>query len=227
MPERWRSGERTQCAERSLVSHAARRIGDPVTDAWAALGEELLLGLVHAANNRVTTLSAYAEIAGLEGDSLDPSLLRQEVMRLHKVTTMMGVLATRTSTSEALEVRVVLEQALALHAQHPRTGMTPCTITASGLLLPVRVPLFALLRILLLMVDSAKSVSAARNAPPAEVHLSGDEGEILISVSTLAPLAPPATSLARLCGGVLTCSENVAELRLPSLLALRASERQR
>ncbi len=197
-----------------------------MTDAWTTLGEELLRGLVHAANNRVTALSAYAELAGLEGESLDPVLLREEVMRLHKVTTMMGVLATRTSTSEALEVRVVLEQALALHAHHPRTGMTACTIATSGLLLPVRVRPSALMRLLLLMVDSAKGAIETRGAPSATIHLSGDEAEILVSVSATAPLAPPATSLAQLCGGVLTCSENVAELRLPSLLALRASERQ-
>lgn len=195
-----------------------------MTDAWTTLGEELLRGLVHAANNRLTALSAYAELAGMEGESLDPALLRQEVTRLHKVTTMMGVLATRTSTSEALEVRVVLEQAIALHAHHPRTGMAACTIAESGLLLPVRVRPWALLRLLLLMVDSAKGASEAKGAPPAEIHVSGDEAEILVAVSTTAPLRPPATSLARLCGGVLTCSANVAELRLPSLLALRASE---
>lgn len=197
-----------------------------MTDAWTVLGEELLRGLVHAANNRVTALSAYAELAGLEGESLDPAMLRQEVRRLHQVTTMIGVLATRTSTSEALEVRVALEQALALHAHHPRTGMTACTIAPSGLLLPVRVRPWALLRLLLLMVDTAKGEGETGGAPPAVIHLSGDEAEILVSVSATTPLRSPATSLARLCGGALTYSANVAELRLPSLLALRASERQ-
>lgn len=46
---------------------------------WTTLFEDLLRGLVHAMNNHVTALSAFAELAAMDGESIEASELRQRL----------------------------------------------------------------------------------------------------------------------------------------------------
>lgn len=192
---------------------------------WTALFEELLRGLVHAMNNRVTALSAFAELAAMDGESVETAVLRQEITRLHTVSALVGVMATRGADTEALELRVVLEQALTIHSHHPRMRAAACTIAQAGLLLPVRVPRWALLRLLLLMVDAAKRAGEASGASGVEVRLAGDEGSVTVQVASAEGLALDAASLATICGGSLRHAGGSWVLELPSLPALRRRER--
>jgi hypothetical protein len=192
---------------------------------WTALFEELLRGLVHAMNNRVTALSAFAELAAMDGESVETAVLRQEITRLHMVTALVGVMATRGTDTEALELRGVLEQALTIHSHHPRMRAAACTIAQTGLMLPVRVPRWALLRLLLLMVDTAKRAGETAGVTAVEARLAGDEATLTVQVASVEGLALDAAALATICGGTLRHAAGNWVLELPSLLALRRRER--
>jgi hypothetical protein len=192
---------------------------------WTTLFDELLRGLSHAMNNRVTALSAFAELAAMDGELVETTVLRQEIARLHAVSALVGVLATRGNDTEALELRGVLEQALTIHSHHPRMRAVPCTIAQRELVLPVRVPRWALLRLMLLMVDVAKRAGETTGATGVEVHLAGDDETTTVQVSSAERLGLDAAALATMCGGTLRHAGGDWVLELPSLLALRRRER--
>lgn len=192
---------------------------------WERLSEELLRGLVHAMNNRVTALSAFAELAVLDGEPLEPSVLRQELTRLHGVNTLIGIMSSRNEEPEALEVRAVLEVALDLHQHHPRMRSVPCTIELSGAVLPVRVPRWALLRLLLIMVDDAKRAGAAAGMGAVAVHISGDESLVRARICATESLGDDAATLTAQCGGTLVAGDVGVTLELPSLLEVRRRDR--
>lgn len=191
---------------------------------WPRLSEELLRGLVHAMNNRVTALSAHAELAAMDGLPLEHGVLRQEITRLQGVHSLVGILATR-GAEEALELRSVLEAAISIHAHHPRLPAVPCTMEQGGVVLPVRVPRWALMRLFLIMVDEAKRVGAAAGTGAVVVRLSGNE--FLSRARIIAPdlFGDDAAELAALCGGTLVQHDGETALELPSLLELRRRER--
>ncbi len=192
---------------------------------WARLSEELLRGLVHAMNNRVTALSAFAELAALDGEPLEPAVIRQEITRLHGVNALIGVMSARNEEPEALEIRAVLEVALNLHQHHPRMRSVPCTMEQSGVVLPVRVPRWALLRLLLIMVDDARRAGAAEGKEAVVVRISGDESRVRASICSAEPLGDDAAALAALCGGTLVAGNGEVAVELPSLLELRRRDR--
>lgn len=193
---------------------------------WTTLLEDLLCGLVHAMNNRVTALSAFVELAAMDGNLIEPPVLREEITRLHHVNALVGMLATCHDEMEALEIRAVLELAVTIHSHHPRIRSTPCTIVQSGVVPPVRVPRWALLRLLLLMVDAARRAGTAGHDRGVEVRFSGDEAAVRVQIVSSEPLGADADSLAAACEGGLTYSAGVCMLQLPSLLEIRRLERR-
>ena len=193
---------------------------------WTALLEDLLSGLVHAMNNRVTALSAFVELAAMDGNQIEPPVLREEITRLHQVNALVGVLARSHDEMEALEIRAVLELAVTIHSHHLRIRATPCTIVQSGVVPAVRVPRWALLRLLLLMVDAARRAGTAVHDRGVEVRFSGDEAAVRVQIVSSEPLGDDAESLAGACGGGLTYSAGVCMLQLPSLREIRRLERQ-
>ena len=193
---------------------------------WELLLEELLRGLVHSINNRVTALSAFAELAAMDDELPETGMLRQEIRRLHGVSTMVGVLATRSEDAEALELSGVLDTALQIHEHHPRSRVVQCRLEKSGMLLPVRVPRWALLRVLLLFVDSAKRAADAAGESHAAIEVIGDETSVRVRGATREPLGEDVARYAAMCGGELVAEEGGQVLVLPSLLEVRRRERQ-
>lgn len=194
---------------------------------WTPLLEDLLRGLVHAMNNRITALSAFAELAALDDDALEIDMLRHEIHRLHEVSSLVGVLASRSEEAEALELSAVLEMALEIHNHHPRMRSVPCTLEKAGAILPVRVPRWAVLRLVLLMIDLAKRAGGQSNASAVAVWLSGTDAVVRLHLASPEPLGSDAASLAALCGGVLTHAHGEAVLELPSLLEVRRRDKAR
>lgn len=194
---------------------------------WTPLLEDLLRGIVHAMNNRVTALSAFAELAAVDAETLEVDMLRLEINRLHAVSSLVGVLVSRNNEMEALELSAVLEIALGIHVHHPRMRTVACTMEKTGMVLPVRVPRWALLRLALLMIDAAKRSGVDTNASAVAVVLSGDDVTVRACVATPEPLGDDATELAALCGGVLRHKNGEALLELPSLLEVRRREKDR
>lgn len=193
---------------------------------WTLLSEELLRGLVHSMNNAITTLSAFAELAGMGDEPLDVEQLRREVSRLHGVSTQAGLLATRTHDMSALEVQPLLEVAISLHAHHPRSRVGKCVVEQDGSVLPVRVHRWALLRLLVLVVDAAKRMAAKGNEPVARVRIAGDDVIVSVRAASDAALGADGTAFAAYCGGTVQYEDGEVVVRLPSLLEIRRRERE-
>jgi hypothetical protein len=197
------------------------------TDDWSTLSDELLQGLVHALNNRVAALSAFVELARFEDEEADALVvLPTEITQLHRVTGLFALLPARGSEPEALELPLVLDDAMSLHEHHPKLRGERCVVVREGTPLPVRAPRWALFRALLILVHAAKrSSDTAQGRDGTPIRIVGDAS--LVSVHVTSPAEPSADliSLAERCGG--SCTREGAELvlRLPSILELRRRER--
>jgi C4-dicarboxylate-specific signal transduction histidine kinase len=193
---------------------------------WLSLSDDLLAGLVHALNNRVTALSVFSELINL-GDSqlASGSLLATEVERLQHVTALLAMLPARNQAAEALELDPLLDDAIALHAQHPRMRATECVVERSGELPPVRAARWALLRLLLLVVHAAKEAALAARYERAMLYLTGDAQSVTLRVFTGGDGGVYAAALAARCGGVLVRAGEHLALTLPSLPEVRRREK--
>jgi hypothetical protein len=205
-----------------------RVTGLPQTDAagWLVLSDELLAGLVHSLNNRVTALSVCMELAALGDAGMLGEGLPTEVARLQRVTALVGLLPAR-GHPEALEIAPVLDDAIALHAHHPRTRGIECSVRVESEMGPVRVPRWALLRALLVMLDAAKGAAQESQQGTAPVTLAGDDDAVHVRarVGTAGWETAYAAEMASLCGGTLVREGAVLVLTLPSLMELRRRER--
>jgi hypothetical protein len=191
---------------------------------WSALLEDLLRGLVHAMNNRLTSLSAFAELAALDGEDVETDVLRQEISRMHGACALVALLVSR-STAEPLEIRPVLDAALEVHAHHPHTRSIPCTVEQHSPVLPVRVPRWALLRVLLLLIDGAKREGDAARLATMCVRITGDETTVRVHVAARGPASREAARFADLCGGRIQSVGDEQVLELMTLPELRRRDR--
>jgi hypothetical protein len=198
-----------------------------VTVDWATLSDELLQGLVHALNNRVAALSAFVELARLGDEEADPvTVLPAEIAQLHRVNGLFGLLPQRGSEPEALELPLVLDDALRLHEHHPRLRAERCAVVHEGTPLPVRAPRWALLRVLLMLVDAAKrTADSVQGRGGAPVRVIGDPTTVSVYVATPAEPSPALVSLAERCGGMCSREGDELVLHLPSILELRRREK--
>ena len=193
---------------------------------WAELSDALLAGLVHMLNNRVTALSVCAELAAMgDEEMIAGGVLTNEMHRLQRASALIGLLPSRPHQPEALELRAVLDEALALHAHHPRTRLVACDVIGEGAIQPVRAPRWALLRLMLVLVDAAKD-AAAESARGASVRLSSDERSTRLHVPAPGDGGPYGAVMATLCGGELARDGDELVLSLPTLLSLRQRERE-
>jgi hypothetical protein len=192
---------------------------------WMTLSDALLSGLVHALNNRITALSVCAELAQL-GDTqmITDGMLSGEVARLQRASALLGLLPSRGAEPEALEVRPMLDDVIALHAHHPRMRSIECLVESAGAQQPIRAPRWALLRLLVLLVDLAKT-SAGEVGEASSVRLASDESALRLRVTTSGDVGPYGASMAELCGGTLAREGADLVLTLPSLLLLRQRAR--
>jgi hypothetical protein len=189
------------------------------------LSDDLLAGLVHALNNRVTALSVCAELAGLGDDQmLTDGLLLAEVARLQRASALVGLLPAR-GHPEALEIAPVLDDAIAIHAHHPRMRSVECSVEVVGPMQPVRAPRWALLRALLIIVDAAKGMAQDAQRGRTSVRLSSDERSVGVRASGRESEGAYASEMATLCGGTITREGEELVLSLPTLTELRRRER--
>ena len=193
---------------------------------WAALSDALLAGLVHMLNNRVTALSVCAELATMGDEQmLSSGVLTTEVRRMQAASALIGLLPMRPHPPEALELRPVLDSALEMHAHHPRTRLVECTVEMQDAMQPVRAPRWALLRLMLVLVDVAKE-AMPDSATSARVRLWSTARDAGVRVVTPSDGGPYGAEMAALCGGMLTRDGDELVLTLPSLTTLRQRERE-
>jgi hypothetical protein len=191
---------------------------------WVLLSDELLAGLVHSLNNRVTALSVCTELAGLGDTGMLGEGLPTEVARLQRVSALFGLLPAR-GHPEALEIAPVLDDAIALHAHHPRMRGVECVVRVETEMGPVRVPRWALLRVLLVMLDAAKGAAHGREHETVTIMLSSADDTVRVRAATREPELAYAAEMAALCGGSLGQEGQELVLTLPSLSGLRRRER--
>lgn len=194
---------------------------------WLALADELHAGLAHALNNRITSLGVCAELATMgDEEMLKEGVLIAEVTRMQGVARQLGLMSAR-GPAEALEVLPVLEDAVALHALHPRMRTQDCRVERDGEPQPVRAPRWALLRALLLIVDAAKEASQSGDGGAAIVRVVCDAREVRIEAPGAAGGSGEgayAREMALLCGGTFIRDDDRLTLVLPSLASLRRRE---
>jgi len=198
--------------------------GDGLAE-WSALSDALLRGLVHSLNNRLTALSAFTELATLgDAEFTAADVLPAEIARMERVTALFRLLANDGLPPEALELRPVLDDAVALHLHHPMLRAIRCEVTVVGDPLPVRAPRWALVRLLVTLIESAKSIAAARGDEHLTVQLSGDEQDVAVTIADASATAY-ARTMAACCGATLAEPGGAVVLRLPTLPEVRRRER--
>jgi hypothetical protein len=194
---------------------------------WLALSDELLAGLVHALNNRVAALSACSELAAL-GDSemLKDGILATEIERLQRASALFALLPARDRPGEALDLAPVLEDAMLLHSHHPRMPAIEGVLECQGLVHAVRAPRWALVRLLVLLVDAAKTTAREACADRFELTMSGADDAVRVWCRARRPGLTYAARVAALCGGTLVSEGDLLVLTLPSLQETRRRERK-
>jgi alkylhydroperoxidase/carboxymuconolactone decarboxylase family protein YurZ len=198
---------------------------DEGLDEWALLSESLIRGLVHALNNRLTALSAFAELAALGDEEFAPAtILPAELVRLHRVSAHFRLLLSEETPAEALEVGALLDDVLALHEHLPRVRTVRCEVVRQGAPTPVRVSRWRMLRLLLVLIESGTRVAEARGQERIELHLAPFDDGLLLQVEA-AEVTPYARTLAAHCSATIEIEAGRATVRLPSLAALRRRER--
>jgi hypothetical protein len=199
----------------------------PALAAWVELSDALMRGLVHALNNRVTAVSAFLELAALGDEELTAQrVLPGELARLQQVNMLFRLLLTEEMPAEAMELGSVLDDALVLHSHHSRLREVRCDVVREGDILPIRVPRWALLRLLLLMLECAKQQVGDTDSktPPAVLHVAGRNDVIELTVFADCEPSRYALEMAALCGATLEFAEGNVTARLPTLQELRRNE---
>jgi hypothetical protein len=212
-------------SERAMPEMVAT-ISMPGAAEWLSLSDELVSGLVHALNNRVTAVSVCAELASLGDEQmLRDGVLGAELTRLQRVGALIGLLPARGHAPEALEIAPVVDDAIAIHAYHPRTRAIECVMERQGIVQPLRAPRWALLRLVLYVIDAAKSEAQTAGRTMAKVRLSGDEQWVWLRARARDSESCYATEMATLCGGALAREGEELLITLPSLPEIRQRER--
>jgi C4-dicarboxylate-specific signal transduction histidine kinase len=207
---------------------ASSSVAAASSDDWGSISNELLQGLIHALNNRVAALSAFVELARLD-DEGDDSLgeLPTELAQLHRVSGLFALLPERRTEAEALELSTVLDDAIQLHAHHPRLRAERCDVRYEGTPMPVRAPRWLLLRTLVMLVHAAKRAGeTAQGRGGATIVVHSDEASVSVSVHGVAKVPADLAALAERAGGELAHEDDTVLVRLPSLAELRRRERE-
>jgi hypothetical protein len=193
---------------------------------WVELSEALMRGLVHALNNRITALSAFAELAAIGDEEFTPQrVLPGELDKLLQVNALFRLLLNEDVSAEALELGPLLEEVVALHAHHSRLRAVRCDVVQVGTVLPLRAPRWALLRLLLLMMESAKLGADSTGRTVATLRVTGEDRTITVRASHAGAPSRYAAAMAKLCGGTMECAGDEMVVRLPTLPEIRRSER--
>lgn len=192
---------------------------------WAELSEKLIRGLVHALNNRITALSSFSQLMAM-GDQLTPQqILPEELAQLSTVSEHLRALCSERLGSEALEIVPVLAEAVALHRHHPVLRAIRCDVSMLSSLQPIRVPRWALLRLLLVMVDNAKRAADVAARDGLRIGVQSSEQALAVQFFAGAARSPYADEMAAFCGASIEWGDDRSIVTFPTLLELRRRER--
>jgi hypothetical protein len=193
---------------------------------WAELCETLMRGMVHAFNNRIAAMSASIQLVAMGDDDVTPDeVLPAELAQFEQTTAHLRALCAEKRPAEAFEIIPVIREAIALHGYHPRLRDIRCEMPQTPDLVPVRMPRWALSRLLLVLIGHAKRASQGAGRDSFVLQLSGDDRFLDVRLQADDEESLSAQSLAALCGATIERANGETLLRLPSLLEVRRIER--
>lgn len=203
---------------------------EPRETDWNSLTDALLRGVAHALSNRAGALTALRDLGTSDDEGRE--LLAGEIQRLTELIRLLRLVpAERSALAEALEVPLLVRDAVAVLGLHAQARDVRWTVTVSGAPQPVRAERWVLLRVLLLLCAGALADAAAQGAGELRVTTAGDDAATLASITTgnastrwRVPDAY-ARMLADRAGAELRWADGPLELRLPTLAELRRRER--
>ena len=202
--------------------------GSTSEDDWPTLSNDLLQGLIHALNNRLSALGALMELARLRDATVDPlSELPTEVAQLQGLTGLFALLPERRGDAEALELSAALSDAVRLHEHHLRLRAERCEVRYEGTPPPVRAPRWALVRTLVMLVHAAKrSGERATEGGGVPIIVRTDDSTVSVCVRTSANPSGDLLAAGERAGGEFAREDDLLVFRLPTLAELRRRERE-
>jgi hypothetical protein len=205
---------------------------------WLDLVDQALQGLHHALNNRIGSLSAVVELfqmGDLPADGSGFGSLAADLVRLEDCNRMVRLLPRDSvAGEEPLILDDVLADVFAIHRFLHDVRDLQVTIVPTRFVEPVRVERWALVRVLTLLLADAKRLAKSADAIVRAVAESDDEwvrvefrvGSPPVTDIPRAARGRYAEQLAERFGASVNRRPGVAELRLPTLKARRAADRQ-
>ena len=161
-------------------------------DQWLRVAEKVLKGLTLDLTDRVAALEAMTARMARPDIAADPAAARslgQEVARLNQLMQLFRLMpAEPFVTTDAVRLQDVVPQVLELHRHHADLREIPVDLQPSADVAPVLVRPSALLRSLLVLLESAAG-NALRSGFPPSVSMSfgGDAKEVFVRIEGPAP----------------------------------------
>jgi hypothetical protein len=162
-------------------------------DQWLRVCEKVIKGLNHQLTNRVASLEAIVALLDDDQEPPDPSLIKsmsQEVARLSGLLQLYRTLpAEPFVTTEAVRLQDVIAEVVELHGHHADLRGITVVLDAGEDTPPVLVRPSALLRSLLVLLESAAGNALRSGVDDAKLHLryGGDAKGVFISFESPTP----------------------------------------
>ena len=201
---------------------------------WSELADALLRGVAHSLSNRIGALMALMHLPPDDTPTEERGFLAVEIDRLQAINRALKLLpADLSPRQEAVFVADVVADALALIGMHPRGKDITFTVHERGEQ-PVRVERWALLRLVLIALDTARETTMARDGDRVDIRITGDDQSVRLTLEpsgseSLARVDVSTDSLVDLTGrsgAVCDISDAAITIRIPALLELRRRERE-
>jgi hypothetical protein len=162
-------------------------------DQWLRVNEKVLKGLNHQLTNRLAALEAVTHLFD-PGDVADPQLVKTLAREVDRVGTLLRLYrmlpAEPTALPEAVRVQDIIPSVLELHTYHADLRGVACLLGEATDPEPVCVRPSALLRSLLVLLESAAGhTSRTGSGLPIVLGYSGTPTVVTISIEAPSPNA--------------------------------------
>lgn len=207
-------------------------------DEWLEVVEQALQGLHHALNNRIGSLGALVELyqlGDLSPDGAGFDNLASDLGRLEECNRVVRLLPRDgVAGEEPLILGDVLADVLAIHRYLHGADGVKVTAVPTHYVEPVRVERWALVRVMVLLLNDAKRLAKACDAV-VRVVTESDEQRVCVEFQVGSPLVAGipesgggryAALVAESFGATVTRRPGACELRMPTLKARRAADRR-
>jgi hypothetical protein len=160
-------------------------------DQWLRVNEKVLKGLNHQLTNRLAALEAVSQLFE-PGETTDPQLLQTLAKEVDRVGTLLRLYRTLpaepTALSETVRVQDIIPSVLELHTYHADLRGVACLLGETSDAEPVCVRPSALLRSLLVLLESAAGhTSRTGSGLPIVLAYHGTSTEVTITIEAPSP----------------------------------------